>query len=60
MATFGDHEVSEKILNQIGYHLAPANLPPPGQTASPVQPAAATNPPQTPPPPLAPVPNAKP
>jgi hypothetical protein len=57
VATFGDQQVSEKILNQIGYHLAPANLPPPGQ---PVQPSAATSPPQTPPPPLAPVPSVKP
>lgn len=65
VATFGDHPVSDRILDQVGAHLVPINLmqpPPPG--AMPIQPALSTaRPPvtalpnpvaaQTPPPPLA-------
>lgn len=56
VGTFGDAQVSERILNQIGYHLAPANLPLPAPPPAPLSPAP-TPPPQTAPPPLAPEPN---
>jgi hypothetical protein len=37
VATFGDHHLSDRILDQIGLHLAPAHLvaPPPNATAPP-------------------------
>lgn len=65
VATFGDHTVSDRVLDQVGLHLAPAPLagaptpaPTPAgaviQTGSPPFPAAAPPPRQTGPPPLLP------
>ncbi len=64
VATFGDQDVSERILDQIGFHLVPAGLAgppappvPPSPPSGAVQPAGgfqpAKAPPETPPPPLA-------
>jgi hypothetical protein len=69
VATFGDHDVSARLINQVGMHLVPAGLPVPPMAPPPPAPAnvpqhqapvaippagpAAFAPPQTAPPPLA-------
>lgn len=59
VATFGDERLSERILDQIGFHLVPANAAPPapprpGAPQPPIAPVPQPAPlPQTAPPPLA-------
>jgi hypothetical protein len=64
VGTFGDRQVSERVLDQVGLHLAPPAVPlptspPPTATLGPIQ-TGATALPQTPPPPTAAPPTAPP
>jgi hypothetical protein len=61
VATFGDQDVSERVLDQIGFHLVPVPLVASGDsrirpTPSPIQLTAGQQPSQTAAPPLAPPP----
>ncbi|MBV9122106.1 MAG: DUF3568 family protein, partial [Planctomycetes bacterium] len=58
VATFGDYDFSERILNQIGAHLVvkppPGQAPAPATTLGPIQPVPAAPPRETAAPPLLP------